>query len=434
MHKFFKNTWLDFEVIRILGTAPNGGAELCEVLEAVGSIKEGDAESWYKAWKIQAERAEATAIRCLGSGDRELAKRAFLRASNYTRASGYMFVGATPSKQDPRCLPIAEKVVELFKKGVALLDGEVKFLDIPYPGGVELKGYLYLPHPSKRLPGKAPILINCGGADSIQEELFFLNPAAAPDLGYACLTFDGPGQGMALRKHNLKLRPDWEYVTRHVLEYLTSYSSSHPELEVDLDRIAVSGSALGGHFALRVASDPRIKACVAMDPLYDMWDFGTQHTSPLFISAWMNGWLSNRTVDRMINFGTGLSFQMKWEVYLAGAFWQLDNPTDILLEMKKFTFKLPSGKSFLSRITCPTLVSGAGQSLYLDVGSHTMAVWKGLDHLEETDKEIWTATKPADGALQAKIGAFGLSNEYTFRFLDEKFGIVREKLGGRTEK
>ncbi|RDL40493.1 Uncharacterized protein BP5553_00472 [Venustampulla echinocandica] len=432
MHKFFKNTWLNFEVIRILGTAPNGGAELCEVLQAVSSIKEGDAESWRDAWRTQAERAEATAIRCVEAGNRELAKRAFLRASNYTRASGYMFVGSTPSKQDPRCLGIAEKGVELFKRGVGLLEGEVKFLDIPYPGGVDLKGYLYLPHPSKRIPGKIPILINCGGADSTQEELFFLNPAAAPDLGYAALTFDGPGQGMALRKHGLKLRPDWEYVTRHVLEYLTSYSSSNPELELDLDRIAVSGSALGGHFALRVASDPRIKACVAMDPLYDMWDFGTQHTSPAFISAWMNGWISNATVDRLINFGVSLSFQMKWEVYLAGAFWQLDSPTDILLEMKKFTFKLPNGNSFLDRVTCPTMISGAEKSLYLDVGSHTMMVWKGLYHIGERDKEIWMAAKPADGALQAKVGAFGLSNEYTFRFLDEKFEIEREVLGGKS--
>jgi hypothetical protein len=429
MHKFFKNTWLDFEVIRILGTAPNGGAELCEVLEAVGSIKEGDAESWHKAWQAQAARAEATAKRCLAAGERELARRAFLRASQYTRASGYMFVGQTPSKQDPRGLPIAEKLVELFKEGVSLLEGGVRFLDIPYPGGVDLKGYLYLPPASKHLPGKIPILINCGGADSIQEELYFLNPSAAPDLGYACLTFDGPGQGMALRKHGLRLRPDWEYVARHVFDYLTAYSNAHPELELDLDRIAVSGSALGGYFALRVASDPRVKVCVAMDPLYDMWDFGTQHVSPSFINAWMGGWISNAMVDRIINFAARFHFQLKWEVSLSGAFWQLDNPSDILLEMKKFTLKLSKEKSFLDRVACPTLVSGADKSLYLNVGSHTMMVWNGLDHIGDENKELWLAQEPADGALQAKIGAFGLSNEYTFRFLDQRFGIKRERLG-----
>lgn len=429
MHKFFKNTWLDFEVIRILGTAPNGGAELCEVLEAVGAIVEGNAESWHKAWKTQADRAESTAYRCLEGANRELARKAFLRASNYTRASGYMFIGQRPSLQDERCLPIAEKGVTLFKKGVELLDGGVRFLDIPYPGGKVLKGYLYLPHPSKRVAGKIPVLLNCGGADSIQEELYFLNPAVAPDLGYACLTFDGPGQGMALRKEGLTLRPDWEYVTRVVLEFLASYAKRNPDLELDLDRIAVSGSALGGYFALRTASDARIKACVAMDPLYDMWDFGTQHVSPTFINAWMSGWLSNAVVDAIIGTGAKFNFQLKWEISVSGAFWKLDRPTDILLEMKKFTFRLPDGKNFLDRVTCPTLISGAANSLYLDVDSHTMAVWQRLSGVAETEKELWKANTPADGALQAKIGAFGLSNEYTFRFLDKKLGIKREDLG-----
>ncbi|RMZ71757.1 Alpha beta hydrolase [Pyrenophora seminiperda CCB06] len=428
MHKFFKNTWLDFEVIRILGTAPNGGAELCEVLEAVAAIKEGDAQSWHDAWKMQADRAEATAYRCLKDGNRELAKRAFLRASNYTRASQYMFIGAIPSQQDPRCLPIAEKGISLFRKGVELLDGGVRFLDIPYPGGIFLKAYLYLPHPSKRVSGKTPVLVNCGGADSIQEELYFLNPSAAPDLGYACLTFDGPGQGMALRREGLTLRPDWEHVTRHVLDYLAAYSKQNLELNLDLDRIAISGSALGGYFALRGATDARIKACVAMDPLYDMWDFGTQHVSPAFINAWMSGWLSKFVVDSIINVGASLNFQLKWEISVSGAFWKLDRPTDILLEMKKYTFRLPSGKNYLDAVSCPTLISGAANSLYLNVESHTMMVWRHLNGVSEMEKELWLANKPADGALQAKIGAFGLSNEYTFRFLDEKLGVKRGEL------
>jgi hypothetical protein len=425
MHKFFKNTWLDFEIIRILGTAPNGGAEVCEVLEAIGMIIEGNAQSWHDAWAVQAHRAELTAHRCLADGNQELARRAFLRASNYTRASQYMFVGAIPSQQDPRCRPIAEKAVELFKAGVELLPGGVRFLQIPYPGGVTLDGYLYLPHPSKRVQGKTPVLINCGGADSTQEELFFLNPSAAPDLGYACLTFDGPGQGMTLRKHGLTLRPDWEYVVRIVLEYLDTYASANPELELDMDKLAISGSALGGYFALRGAADSRIKACVAMDPLYDMWDFGTQHVSPTFIGAWMSGWLSNAVVDAIIGLGAAMNFQLKWEISVSGAFWKLNRPTDILLEMKKYSFRLDNGKDFLDRVTCPTLVSGAAKSLYLDVNSHTMAVWQKLNSVAETEKELWRADTPADGALQAKIGAFGLSNEYTFRFLDKKLGIKR---------
>ncbi|PYH42429.1 hydrolase psoB [Aspergillus saccharolyticus JOP 1030-1] len=437
MHKFFKSTWLDFEVIRILGTAPNGGAEICEVLEAVGSITEGDAESWYQAWHAQAARAEATGLRCLQCKHRELARRAFLRAANYTRASGYMLTGPTPSQQDPRGLPIAEKAIQLFRRGVQLSRAPVEFLEIPYPGGVHLQGYLYLPPATRRpgVPPKTPILLNCGGADSTQEELYFLHPCAATEHGYACLTFDGPGQGMALRRHGLVLRPDWESVTRHVLDHLTTLAAARPAWNLDLDRIAVSGSALGGYFALRVASDPRIKACVALDPVHDMWDFGTQHVSRAFMKAWTDGWVSNATVDAMIGFAARRSFQMHWEVSLAGAIWQLDRPTDILLRMKQFTLKGGEGEGggFLARVHCPTLVSGAADFLYLDVDSHTMMVWRGLQHLPEKDRTLWMAETPADGALQAKIGAFGLSNEYTFAFLDEKLGMVRDALEAEAE-
>ncbi|MCJ1261273.1 hypothetical protein MMC22_001137 [Lobaria immixta] len=428
MHQFFKGIWFNFETLRILGAASNGGADLCEVLEAVGEIKDGDPVSWHRAWQAQADRAEATAERCSKAGNVQLARRAYLRAANYTRASGYMFIGATPSQQDPRSLAIAEKVVELFKKAVKLLDGEVHFLEIPYEGGHKLPGYLYLPPASKRLPGKIPILINCGGGDSIQEELFFLNPSVGPDLGYACVTFDGPGQGMSLRSLRLKMRPDWEFVTGHVIDHIFAYSEAHPELELDVNRLAVSGSAMGGYFALRAASDSRIKVCVSIDPLYDMWDFATAHISPTFMGAWMGGWLSNGMVDGIIGLMARFAFQMKWEVSIAGAFWQLDRPTDILLQMRKYTLRLHDGGSFLARVKCPILISGADKSIYLSIEAHTTQVWNSLSHIGERDKALWMAKTPADGALQAKIGALDLSNEYTFRFLDEKFGIRRPVL------
>lgn len=38
MYTFFPNTWLNFEIVRILGMAPTGGADICDVLEAVAEI------------------------------------------------------------------------------------------------------------------------------------------------------------------------------------------------------------------------------------------------------------------------------------------------------------------------------------------------------------------------------------------------------------
>ncbi|KAL3462058.1 alpha/beta-hydrolase [Aspergillus heterothallicus] len=383
MYSFFSDEWLNFETVRILGTAPSGGADICEVLDAVAQIRESDPETWQHAWQAQAKRAEATAECCIVAGNRPLARNALLRAANYTRASGYMLVGETPALQPATALPIAERAVDLFRRATEYFDGEVRVLSIPYAGGLQLDGYLFLPSPEKRVYAgdgseekkrKIPVVINCGGADSTKEELYFLNPAAGTELGYACLTFDGPGQGMSLRKHGLKLRADWEYVMRYVLGFLEEYEPANPHLGLDLDRVAVSGSALGGYLALRAASDPRIKACVAIDPVYDLFDFATRRVPPLVLQSWTRGWVSDSVLDTLLRTAARWSLRMKWEVSLAGAFWGLDRPTEIMREMHKFTLRGAgdSKAGFPGLVKCPTLVSGAKSSLYLEIDEYTM--------------------------------------------------------------
>ncbi|KAI1748128.1 hypothetical protein F4782DRAFT_518284 [Xylaria castorea] len=59
MYRFSKGQFFNFETARILGMAPYGGAKVAEVIEAVGQIRDRDLVSWAKAWKAQAERAEA---------------------------------------------------------------------------------------------------------------------------------------------------------------------------------------------------------------------------------------------------------------------------------------------------------------------------------------------------------------------------------------
>src|ERR1700753_1025203 len=87
-----------------------------------------------------------------------------------------------------------------------------------------LPGYLYLPAPQHRLlDGKIPVLINVGGADSVQEELYYIHPQAGHQRGYAVLTFEAPGQGIVLREKGLLMRPDWEAVMSDVLNWLEVY-------------------------------------------------------------------------------------------------------------------------------------------------------------------------------------------------------------------
>ncbi len=181
----------------------------------------------------------------------------------------------------------------------------------------------------------------------------------------------------------------------------------------------------------------------SQDPFYDMWDFGTAHVSPLFISAWTSGILSSGFVDKLMSVVSRLSFQMKWEISVTGTMFGLSSPSEILLNMKKYTlsgkgggggqkdYSFPSSSdndSFLSKVRCPVFLSGAGKSLYLDADSHTRRCYDGLTSVAPKDKEIWVPESEGQGSLQAKMGALALCNQKTYHFLDKVLGIKREPL------
>ncbi|CZR58352.1 related to alpha/beta hydrolase [Phialocephala subalpina] len=403
MYEFFKShEFFNFEITRILGTAPFGGCEIGEFLDAVGEIKRDNPESWHRAWYKQGEKAEKIARDALAAGHSPIARNAFLRASNYFRASQYMFFDR-PSAKDSRVLPLLERSIENFQQATKLMDGEVKLLEIEYQG-YKLPGYLYLPPTSKRFPGKIPLVVLSCGADSTQEEMYYSLPVAGADLGYAVLTFEGPGQGIVLRRDKIFQRPDWEVVISAVLDHLEIYSTSHPEIELDMNRIATTGLSLGGYYALRGASDPRIKACVAGDAFYDMWDLVTSRMPPGFIKGWTSGWIPDWLVDWMTRFQGRFSFQSHWEVSCSSWIMGTERPVDLLKRMREFTFRLPDGE--------------------LSAGK----IMKKLGHIEEVKKEVWIPNDPGEGGLQAKVGAWGLLHEKTFRFLDQHFEIRREAI------
>lgn len=430
MHLFFPGVFFNFEAVRIAGMAASGGADLAECLDAVGRIKDNDPESWHCAWAEQARKAETLAEEARASGNRIAMRNALLRASNYTRASYYMLPGDGPLRSDPRLLPLAERSVALFRDAAGMFDeGTVRPLRIPFEGH-ELPGYLYLPPSWRRLPGrKTPVVVCNSGADGLSEEIYFFAPAAAAELGYAAVTYEGPGQGLTLHREGLRFRPDWEVVAGAVLDHMEVLNTAEPELDLDLDRVAVWGTSLGGYFALRAAAgDARFGACVAIDPVHDFWDFATTQVPRPVLAGWEGGWISDAVIDAVVSLTMRLAFQMRWNINLSSHIFGLARPSQIMQAMKAYTLRLPGGKSLLSKVRCPVFVSGASNSLYLDVSDHTKAVYDGLVHLKEgVDKEVWVAEVPGEGGLQAKVGALALSNQRVFAFLDRHFGINREK-------
>lgn len=464
MHQFFKSTFFNFELVRILSAAPFEGAEIAECLVACSQIRDGDPESWHRAWYAQAEKALQLAQEAEADSesetesrdakdhhearvvvrDRASARRAYLRASNYFRASAYMFIDGDRKRPEPRVPAAAESTSLAFSKAMEFLDSaEAKLLHVPFESGAKLPAYLYMPSTqAATTTQKCPVLVHLGGADSCKEELYYVYAATGPELGYAVLTLDGPGQGSVLRQSRkgqgqqgsqtrLTARPDWEHVIGYVIDHLESLAASQPDVydRMDLSRIAVAGASMGAYYALRAAADPRVAACVALDPFYDMCDFATSHLGPVvgvgLLGSWLRGWVPTSVVDGLMRAAMAVDFRTYWEVGLVQWLMGASSPSQALLQMRRYTFAQegPDGtQSFLSRVKCPVLVSSAGQSLYLKPGTDARRVYDGLSQVSEENKSVWFATKPEEGGLQAKIGAISLCAQRTFSFLNKHLG------------
>jgi alpha-beta hydrolase superfamily lysophospholipase len=254
----FKDELLDAQLLRAVGTAIYGGADIGECLQAARQVKESDLGTWFATWRELAERTYELAQRAQQAGYRVSARDAFLRACTYFRTSGVMLFG-TPV--DLRLKHSNTAQTAAFRSAAELMDAPVETITIPYEG-TTLPGYFLRPDDSGR-PRATVVLI--GGYDGTCEELYFFNGAAALARGYNVLAFDGPGQGAALLQQGLVLRPDWEAVVTPVVDY----ALTRPE--VDPERIALIGLSLGAHLAPRAASaEHRIAALVADCGAFDL--------------------------------------------------------------------------------------------------------------------------------------------------------------------
>jgi pimeloyl-ACP methyl ester carboxylesterase len=253
-----ENFW--FETLRNLSHVAYGGADIGEVLYTADRIKAGDYDSWHDGWFDVAERLWTVAEEAQSNGHPVTARDTYLRASNYYRTAEF-FLHANPS--DPRILASYDKSIEGFRRFVALAGPSIEEVTIPYEG-TTMPGYFY-PSP---LPGRQPLVVMHNGFDGTAEELRYLGALAAQERGYNVLCFDGPGQPGTRHHQGLLFRPDWERAVSPAIDY----GLTRPE--VDPDQVALYGVSLGGELCMRAAAfEPRIKAVIANDGVYDFGAF-----------------------------------------------------------------------------------------------------------------------------------------------------------------
>ena len=239
------------------------GGAISEIDEACRSLREASKrndvlaqQAWYESWKRLAERVEVLARSHEEAGQYLSAGRKYLRASSYYLLSERML----PS-HDPRKVQTYRQVLVTFKKGIQYRKEAVEWVEIPYQG--KSMPALFSKAPGK---GRLPCMVHFDGFDGMKEIIYHWTADEFRRRGISLLIVDHPGVGESLRLRGMHSGPDTEVPAAASVDYL----ETRPD--VDLNRIGIMASSLGGYYAPRVAAfEKRFKCCVAWGAI---WDYG----------------------------------------------------------------------------------------------------------------------------------------------------------------
>jgi pimeloyl-ACP methyl ester carboxylesterase len=412
MSFLFKDEAYSFETLRAGGAGPYGGADLGEIVATARAIKEGDDDSWLRAWKVTAERVHGIAEASLAAGHRVSARQAYLRASNYYRTAEF-FRRENPGS-DELALRLARRARETFGYAMELMERPARQLSIPYED-TSLPGYMFTVDDSH---APRPTVIYTNGYDSTAEESWFAIAAPALERGYNVIAYDGPGQGAVIRERGLLFRRDWESVLSPVLDYALALP------DVDGERVAHFGYSLGAYLVARAAAfDHRAAALILDDGLYDFHQ-AYVNALPAFVMK-----LVQARRDRIPNWLIGLrarfDTQARWglnnglwtiggsgyadflrrtsDYSLDGLAEQITTPT-LIMDAEADQFLKGQPDELASAMTAPTtmayLTTSEGAGEHCHVGSLLRAHQVMFDWLDEivlpgTDAAPRTAAAPA---------------------------------------
>ncbi len=337
----FHDELLDAQLLRTIGAAPYGGADIGECLAVADRIgvKRVDLDRWYDEWSTLADRVAALANAELSDGRTTSARAAFFRASSYYRTAGVMLLGPGP---DRRAREANLRQSEMFRAGAALLPHPPEILGIPFDGAT-LPGYFFAASADGE---KGPAVVLIGGYDSTCEELYFLNGAAAVERGYHVFAFDGPGQGGALLQQGLTLSRGFDRSVRAVVDHLLERA------EVDADRIVLHGLSLGAHLAPRAASvDHRVAACIADCGSYDLFGSALERMPAPLARRFASGSRAARMIAGGAMRRVARQPTAGWALRRGQLVHGFDKPIDYVCSLREFTLE---GNA--ANIACPLLV------------------------------------------------------------------------------
>ncbi|KAL3961240.1 hypothetical protein ACCO45_002763 [Purpureocillium lilacinum] len=289
--------------------------------EGPASRRSGDEDGWLREWRQAADRAVANAKTSLTKGNVPGARDAFLRASNYYRTAEFY------RREDPFDDDLSKELAGLstqaFYSAAELMAHATERVSIPYER-TTLAGTLMRPDKSDK---PRPTIIVNGGFDSTREELGYAVAAAALDLGFNVLTFDGPGQGETLREQRL-------------------YSER-------------TGKSMGGYLVARAAAfEHRAAAIIVNDGVYDFGSAFRNETPAIGKLLIRHGW--DGTMNTLIRLYMRWDTGFKWGVLNGKWVFGVGSEVDVLRAVEGYTLE-----GLVDRIKTPMLVLDAPDDHFL---------------------------------------------------------------------
>lgn len=389
-----KDELLDAQVLRTIGSAPYGGADIGEALAAARKVHGTDLDSWYEVWTALADRVSALAAEAAAAGMSETARLAYWRASSYYRTAGVMLMAAP---LDQRLVESSHRQTATFRQGAELMDQPPEIVEIPYED-TTLPGYFFAVDND---PRPRPTVILTGGYDSTKEEGYFYNAAAALARGYNALVFDGPGQGAVLIDRSLPIRADWEAVVTPVVDYLIARP------DVDGTRLALIGPSLGAYLAPRAASvEHRLAACIADCGTFDMYAGFLRRLPGPLRSGFEAGHHTSVVAVREMLDHLAKQPTAGWSLRRGMLVHGVDTPLDYVEAMKPFSLADHAGD-----IQCPTFVCNGEND---DISATAPELVAALT----CPKEFVTFTAAEGAGDHCESGARTLFHARAFDWLD----------------
>jgi pimeloyl-ACP methyl ester carboxylesterase len=377
----FDHKDMDFYLSWMMGREIYDGSDRTELMETAKKIPNADVQAWYTEWSALAGRIEAQAEEALQKGDKESARKLFLRACTYHR--GPLFI---MGQKHPDFYKHWEKMQACFRKAAQLSNPVIEPIEVPFQGR-KLAGYFWGVDDSKTA---RPTLVVVGGVETWAEDCYFMIGTSAAAHGYNVITADLAGQGMNPDK-GLHFGARMEVTAKALVDY----ALTRPEVDPNL--LALFGFSWGGHIAFKAARfDPRLKAMIANPPVPDVFraalaqQKGHDRSDPV----------SRTAFDQIVwRFGLKISF----------------NPKDIAARFGKIWDYLTNGKVDPRQIQIPALlIAGEGEAeITLKIAREC------FEQLPSPKKKMVIFTKEQGGEAHCQVNNLALPNTTMFDWLDE---------------